>query len=83
MKYLFTVFDCKTVSWDKFSTGVCNFALFVCTPKYSDIDECQKNPCKNDGQCTNNAGSFKGTCTQGWTGALCDEGTYIFVSIFI
>ena len=46
-----------------------NYNFFV------DIDECQlKNPCANDGVCTNSEGTFNCLCTEGWTGRNCTEG---------
>uniref|UniRef100_A0A8W8MLE5 Uncharacterized protein n=1 Tax=Magallana gigas TaxID=29159 RepID=A0A8W8MLE5_MAGGI len=38
-----------------------------------DINECLDDPCQNGGTCSNNDGSFKCTCADGFTGALCNE----------
>lgn len=43
---------------------------------FKDVDECKPNPCKNGATCTNTRGSFTCTCNPGWTGSLCDQGTW-------
>jgi len=41
----------------------------------ADINECDADPCVNQGVCTNNDGSYKCSCPGGWMGQNCDEGT--------
>ncbi|KAM9733774.1 protocadherin Fat 4 [Menidia menidia] len=36
-----------------------------------DIDECNPNPCRNNGTCENNAGSFHCHCLDGFSGSIC------------
>ncbi|KAH3805756.1 hypothetical protein DPMN_134063 [Dreissena polymorpha] len=38
----------------------------------TDIDECLKEPCLNNGTCKNTIGSFHCACTQNWTGSTCE-----------
>lgn len=40
---------------------------------FTDINECDNNPCQNGGQCTNSEGSFTCSCTDGWEGQVCDQ----------
>ena len=38
-----------------------------------EIDECQPNPCKNDGACSNNPnGGFSCNCKEGFRGVVCE-----------
>jgi len=37
----------------------------------ANIDECVSNPCKNNGNCTDNMGSYECTCITGYTGKNC------------
>lgn len=44
----------------------------------TDIDECSpNNPCVNNGTCSNTRGSYRCSCTLGWTGDHCEEGNHI------
>uniref|UniRef100_A0A673LLV5 Neurogenic locus notch homolog protein 1 n=1 Tax=Sinocyclocheilus rhinocerous TaxID=307959 RepID=A0A673LLV5_9TELE len=40
-----------------------------------DINECVKNPCRNDGICQNSIGSYKCSCKSGYTGRNCETDT--------
>ena len=40
----------------------------------SDINECDANPCENDGSCQNTIGSFICTCAVGYDGDTCQNG---------
>ena len=43
------------------------------------VKPCDKNPCKNDGQCENvDAETFKCTCNENWTGETCEEKGGVF-----
>jgi hypothetical protein len=48
---------------------------------FSDIDECQSNPCDDNASCTNNNGSYTCSCTTGYegNGTVC---TGIWISSF-
>lgn len=41
---------------------------------FSDVDECQSNPCVNGGNCTNKRGGFDCSCPSGFTGKTCGQG---------
>lgn len=42
----------------------------------TDFDECTVlDPCKNNGTCVNNVGSYECQCTNGWQGQDCEHGT--------
>ena len=41
---------------------------------FTDIDECQKSPCKNGGTCTNKPGGYRCVCAAGFEGDNCDGG---------
>ena len=38
-----------------------------------EIDECQSNPCKNNGTCIDLIGSFNCTCVTGFNGTQCEN----------
>ena len=40
----------------------------------SDINECDANPCDNNGACYNTMGSFTCTCAAGYDGETCQNG---------
>ena len=42
----------------------------------SDIDECLVYSCYNDGICNEVENGFNCTCVAGFTGALCETGTF-------
>ena len=44
--------------------------------RLSDINECEANPCQNDGTCRNTVGSFICTCAAGYNGYTCQNGKY-------
>merc|ERR1712212_173381 len=41
----------------------------------TDINECDSDPCRNGGTCTNTQGSYFCRCQEGWTGNYCNQGT--------
>lgn len=41
---------------------------------YTDADECEKEPCLNNGTCFNNLGSYECDCVPGWHGNNCEKG---------
>lgn len=38
------------------------------------MDECINSPCKHEGTCYNNEGSYFCNCTDGWQGQNCEKG---------
>ena len=47
----------------------------------TDTNECEPNPCGNNGTCIDGIRSFKCNCTSGWTGLTCETGDY-FIHYF-
>ena len=41
---------------------------------FSDINECDSDPCENGGSCENSIGSFMCTCVAGYEGDTCESG---------
>ena len=41
---------------------------------FSDIDECQSQPCQNNGTCQNLAGGYLCNCKAGFNGTICEIG---------
>ena len=39
----------------------------------TDIDDCDPNPCQNEGTCTDGVNSFTCDCATGFTGNTCDS----------
>lgn len=39
---------------------------------FSDINDCESNPCKNGGTCIDGVNSYKCICSDGWEGAYCE-----------
>lgn len=52
------------------------FMIFNTLLPFSDINECETNPCENGGQCTNSEGSFTCSCAGGWKGPACNQGKF-------
>ena len=48
--------------------------LMLATLFLTDVDECQRDPCQNGGQCTNSKGSYSCSCAAGYEGKNCDKG---------
>ena len=56
-----------------------NYGLFftmtsIVIVLFSDINECDTDPCENSGSCNNTVGSFTCTCVAGYEGATCQSG---------
>lgn len=45
------------------------FSLFL---PFTDINDCESNPCKNGGTCIDGVNSYKCICSDGWEGAYCE-----------
>ena len=41
---------------------------------FVDIDECESNPCENDGTCIDMEGEYECECESGYTGTHCETG---------
>ena len=55
------------------------YFIYLCkNPILSDIDECDSNPCQNDGQCVDGVNSYTCECTSGYSGDNCDTSEYLF-----
>ena len=40
---------------------------------FAGVDECELNPCQNNGSCTDGINSFTCNCTAGWGGDTCQQ----------
>lgn len=47
----------------------------VCFP-FTDINDCESNPCKNGGTCIDGVNSYKCICSGGWEGAYCETSEF-------
>ena len=52
----------------------------ICCFSLLDVDECQFNPCKHGGTCSNIPGSYNCKCVSGYKGKDCKQGKKITVS---
>ena len=41
---------------------------------FTDINECDSNPCQHGATCVNDVNRFQCTCMPGYSGALCENG---------
>lgn len=39
---------------------------------FTDINDCESNPCRNGGTCIDGVNSYKCICSDGWEGAYCE-----------
>lgn len=39
---------------------------------FTDINDCESNPCANGGTCIDGVNSYKCICSDGWEGAYCE-----------
>ena len=46
-------------------------AMFIL---FTDVDECELQPCMNGGTCNNVNGDYECRCSDGWTGKNCSIG---------
>lgn len=46
----------------------------------SDINECESNPCINNGHCVDNVLSYSCVCAPGYTGVTCNTGVVNCIS---
>lgn len=62
-------------------TTVCfgHFLLLIASVSYTDIDECQSNPCRNGGTCVDGLASFTCVCLPSYAGLYCEEGKFLLI----
>ena len=53
--------------------------LFVCSVNLIDINECDSDPCQNNGKCKNTLGSYYCVCPHGFLGTNCGLGNSTIV----
>lgn len=51
--------------------SICSFVT-VDSPLCVDIDECNSDPCQNDGTCVDQVDGFMCQCQDGYAGDMCD-----------
>ncbi|XP_006909460.1 coagulation factor X [Pteropus alecto] len=49
--------------------------------KYKDGDQCESNPCQNQGECKDGLGEYTCTCSEGYEGKNCELSTRKFCSL--
>ena len=55
--------------------------LFICSVNLIDINECDSDPCQNNGECKNTLGSYYCVCPRGFLGTNCGSGNSTIVHI--
>ena len=48
---------------------------------FLDVDDCEPNPCQNDGTCTDGINSYSCNCAHGYAGDNCELGIDLFCLI--
>ena len=51
-------------------------SIIIFNNKFSDIDECEMDPCQNGGNCTDGINEYTCKCADGWEGDDCELGEY-------
>jgi hypothetical protein len=49
------------------------YSLLLWTISYTDVKECDSNPCLNGGNCTEEIGRFTCVCQGEWKGQICSS----------
>lgn len=52
-------------------------------PYTADINECDFDPCENNGTCINSNGSYTCNCTDGWKDINCLQGNPVIIMPFV
>ena len=60
-----------------------NTLLHCVVQMFLDIDECNSNPCLNNGTCIQAIDEYQCTCTSHFVGQRCEIGSMVFVSILL
>ena len=55
----------------------CTHSLQTLYCGVAEIEECVSNPCMHCGICSDGVGSFFCSCTDGYTGPMCETGTHL------
>ena len=55
--------------------------FFFCSVNLIDINECDSNPCQNNGECKNTLGSYYCVCPRGFLGINCGSGNSTIVHV--
>lgn len=50
--------------------------------EYTDVNECDSNPCKEGTACVNKLGTYTCECDNGWEGKNCTNGEYSITFLF-
>ena len=48
-----------------------------------DIDDCQPQPCQNNGTCHDLVNDYRCDCVAGFNGTKCENGMYVFLGIIL
>ena len=48
--------------------------IIIFNNTFSDIDECESDPCLNGGTCTDVINEYTCDCADGWEGVNCENG---------
>jgi len=57
--------------------------VFITLIDLTAINECESNPCLNDGTCSDQLGGFNCSCVPGFYGDRCETGFCQFVYLFL
>ena len=54
--------------------------VFFLFHDYSDINECNSNPCENNGNCTDGMNGYSCECVSGFNGSKCEISKEVAIS---
>ena len=55
-------------------SGIKNYVTFNNKSLLSELDSCDKSPCRHGGTCTDTGDSFTCACVDAYTGIVCELG---------